>query len=138
MATATESPARGKVLSVKDGVVTFSPAGTNYEMHLNSPAFAGPLNTPVKGVVRVQPKKIWTVPSGGLFVSPIFGPPKTIQGRIRALDETMMVIHAGGSIVVSLPKDDTVYDLPCGPLRVGVMVNVTAQPGATFEVVSGA
>jgi hypothetical protein len=137
MVSATQSPATGKVLSVKDGVVRFSPAGTNYEIHLASPAFAGPLNTPVRGIVRVEPRKIWTVPSGGLFINPIFGPPKIIQGRIRSLDETMMVIHAGGSsIVVSLPKDDRIYDLANGPLRVGVMVNVTAQPGATFEAVS--
>jgi len=135
MATATLMPSNGKVLSTKDGTVVFSPAGTNYEMHLNSPAFAGPLDSPVKGIVRVKPKKIWTVPSGGLFISPIFGPPKTIQGRIRSLDEEQMVIHAGGSIVVELPEDANLYDLANGPLRVGAMVNVTAFRGATFEMV---
>ena len=135
MASATLIPSNGKVLSTKDGTVVFCPAGTSYEMHLVSPAFAGPLDAPVKGLVRVKPKKIWTVPSGGLFVSPIFGPPKTIQGRIRSLDEEQMVIHAGGSFVVELPDDPNIYDLANGPLQAGAMVNVTAFAGATFEMV---
>jgi hypothetical protein len=135
MASATLTPSSGKVLSIKDGSIVFSPVGTRYEMHLVSSAFAGPIDVPVKGIVRVKPKKIWTVPSGGLFVTPIFGPPKTIQGRIRALDEEQMVVHAGGDFVVELPEDAKLYDLANGPLRVGAMVNVTALPGATFEMV---
>jgi hypothetical protein len=131
---ATRILANGKVLSVRDGIVIFAPTGTNYEMHLASPAFAGPLDTPVKGIIRVVPKKIWTVPSGGLFISPIFGPPKTIQGRIRTLDETSMIVHAGGPVTVALPTDETIFELPDGPLMVGAMVNVTALPGATFEL----
>jgi len=135
MATMTLIPSTGKVSSAKDGVIVFSPAGSNYEMHLVSRAFAGPLNTPLKGLIRVRPKKIWTVPSGGLFVNPIFGPPKTIQGRIRSIDERQMIIHAGGEFIVDLPLDDRIYDLANGPLKVGVMVNVVAEPGATFEMV---
>src|SRR4051794_29313644 len=95
MATASAIPSIGKVTAVKDGIIVFSPAGTNYEMHLISRAFAGPMNSPVKGIIRVHPKKIYTVPSGGLFINPIFGPPKTIQGRIRYIDEDQMVLHAG-------------------------------------------
>ena len=136
MQTAAQILATGKVLSAKNGIAVFSPTGTSYEMHLGSPAFAGPIDTPVKGIVRVQPKKIWTVPSGGLFISPIFGSPRIIQGRIRALDESSMIIHAGTAITVALPNDDRLYDLANGPLKVGAMVNVTALPGATFELVA--
>lgn len=135
MAPATLTPSIGKVLSVNAGIIVFSPTGTNYEMHLVCPSFAGPLNTPIKGIVRLAPKKIWTVPSGGLFVNPIFGPPKTVQGRIRSIDEEQMILHAGGEFVVELPSDDKLYDLANGALRVGAMANVTAKPGATFEMV---
>ena len=38
---------------------------------------------------------------------------------------------------VNLPDDDIVYDLANGPIRVGALVNVTALPGATFEVSNG-
>jgi len=46
-----------------------------------------------------------------------------------------MIIHAGGEFIVELPLDDRIYDLASGPLKVGVMVNVVAEPGATFEMV---
>jgi len=87
----------------------------------------------VQGTVRVTARKVWTVPSGGNFVSPIFGPPRTIQGRVRSLDERSLVVHAGVPILVELPADEAGYDLVNGPLAVGVMVNVVALPGARFE-----
>ena len=48
---------------------------------------------PVEALVRVRARKVWTVPSGGLFVAPIFGPPRIVQGRVRALDEHEIVIR---------------------------------------------
>lgn len=135
MATATVFPASGKVTAVREGLVIFSPAGTNYEMHLVCPGYSGPVNTPVKGVIRVNARKVYTVPSGGLFITPIFGPPKIIQGRIRTLDEQSMVLHAGGaSIAVDFPANDDAFDLQSGPLTVGRMANVVALPGGTFEL----
>jgi hypothetical protein len=126
--------AAGKVSAVRDGKVVFVPASTNYELELVCPGYAGPVNKPVKGVVRVRARKIWTVPSGGNFITPIFGPPKIIQGRVRALDRGMLVVQAGTPITVELPDDDIVYDLANGPITTGVMVNVTAFAGATFEL----
>ena len=134
--TSTLTPSKGKVIAVRDGIVIFSPTGTNYEMHLACPAYVGPVDVPVRGIIRVQPRKIWTVPAGGLFVSPIFGTPRIIQGRIRALDEKTMTLHAGGEFVVDLPADDRVYDLANGALTVGAMVNVTALPGVSFELIA--
>ena len=81
----------------------------------------------------MKARKIYTVPSGGLFVTPIFGPPRIIQGRIRALDQKSMVLHAGGNITVDFPEDDAAFDLVNGGLAVGKMANVVAFPGATFE-----
>ncbi|HZL35724.1 MAG TPA: hypothetical protein VFC78_10480 [Tepidisphaeraceae bacterium] len=133
MATLTELPATGKIISAREGLVVFCPAGTNYEMHLVCPGYGGPLNTPTQGIVRVKARKIYTVPSGGLFVTPIFGSPRIIQGRIRSIDEQSMVLHAGGPIAVEFPVDDSAFDLANGGLAVGKMANVVALPGATFE-----
>ena len=133
MTTAIDNTAFGKVTAIRDNLVIFSPAGGSYEMHLVCPGFSRPLDTPIQGVVRVKARKIYTVPSGGLFVTPIFGSPRIIQGRIRALDEKSMVLHAGGNIVVDFPVDDDAFDLANGPLTVGKMANVVAWPGATFE-----
>jgi hypothetical protein len=131
--TAGGVAARGRVIAVKDGVVHFAPSGTNYEMHLAAPGYGGSTGVLVQGTVRVTARKVWTVPSGGNFVSPIFGPPRTIQGRVRSLDERSLVVHAGVPILVELPADEAGYDLANGPITVGVMVNVVALPGARFE-----
>jgi hypothetical protein len=136
MTTATENTntSYGKVTAVREGLVTFTPAGTNYELHLVCPRYSGPVNTPVHGLIRVKARKVYTVPSGGLFVTPIFGSPRIIQGRIRALDQKSMVLHAGGNIVVDFPDDDAGFDLVNGPLTVGALANVVAFPGTTFEL----
>ena len=126
--------AGGKVIAVRDGKVVFNPTGTNYEIELACPAYAGPVNKPVKATIRVRARKIWTVPAGGNFIAPIFGPPKTIQGRVRTVEAGHMIVHAGTPITVELPDDDITYDLADGPIAQGRMVNVTAFPGGTFEL----
>ena len=126
-------PAAGKVTSFGEGRLVFAPAGTNYELHLLCPKYAGPVNKPVRGIIRVRARKVWTVPSGGNWISPIFGTPRTIQGRVRALESGWMVVQAGTPILVDLPDNDIVYDLPNGAIAVGAMVNVVALPGASFE-----
>ena len=125
--------ARGKVTGTRDGMVLFAPTGTNYELHLIAPGYSGPVGGLTEGIIRVTARKVWTVPSGGNFISPIFGPPRIIQGRVRSLGERSLVVHAAAPIVVDLPDDPNVIDLPNGPIRVGAMVNVTAMPGARFD-----
>lgn len=128
--------AAGKVTSAGEEKLVFAPAGTNYELHLLCPRYAGPIGKPVRGVIRVLARKVWSVPSGGNWMQPIFGSPRIIQGRVRALAATHLIVQAGASIRVDLPDDDTVYDLASGPISVGVMVNVTALPGARFEMLN--
>jgi hypothetical protein len=125
--------ALGKVVAVKDGVVVFHPAGTNYQMHVAVPAFSGALNTPVKCVIRAAARKVYTVPSGGNFISPIFGPPRIVQGMVRAADESHIVVHAGCPIHIELPAADSAIDLTNGPIAVGRMVNVVCLPGVRVE-----
>jgi hypothetical protein len=131
--TALPVAARGKVTAAKDGVVRFAPSGTNYELHLVTPNASENTGRLVQGFIRVRARKVWTVPSGGNFIAPIFGPPRTIQGRVKSLSEREMVVHAGVPIVVELPAEEQGYDLASGPIAAGVMVNVVALPGAMFE-----
>ena len=135
--TTMTAAARGKVTEVKDGVLRFAPSGTNYELHLVGPGRAVGTGVMVEGVIRVRARKVWTVPSGGNFISPIFGTPRTIQGRVRSVGEREIVVLGGAPVVVELPAEEHGYDLANGPIAVGVMVNVVALPGATFEPVSG-
>jgi hypothetical protein len=127
-------PARGKITSTTGGLVKFTPSNTNYVLHLSSPEITGPLNTLIEGLIRVNARKLYTVLSGGNFINPIFGPPRTIQGRVLALDDRSMVVQAGTPIYVALPAEASAVELANGPVRVGSLVNVVALPGATFEL----
>lgn len=124
---------RGKVTAITDGVVHFLPSGTNYELHLLAPNYSGTAGALAEGLIRVRGRKIWTVPSGGNFIAPIFGTPRTIQGRVRAVREKSIVVHAGTPIVVDLPASDAAFDLVNGAIAVGAMVNIMVMPGAAFE-----
>jgi hypothetical protein len=139
MATASDFPARGKVVSVQDNAVVFAPSNTNYQLRLerqgggpDAPSI--PTGVVLDAILRVTARKVWTVPSGGNFIDPIYGPPRKIQGRIRYLDEEQMVVQAGTPVLVKLPQDPEAFDLVRGPLTVGGLVNVSALPNATIEV----
>jgi hypothetical protein len=127
-------PAKGKITSAAGGIVKFAPSNTNYVLHLAAPDVDCPLNSLIGGVVRVVARKIYTVSSGGNFISPIFGPPRTIQGRVRALDGRSMIVQAGTPVHVELPAEASAVELANGPISVGSLVNVVAFPGATFEL----
>ena len=140
MPSITEFLARGKVLEARDDLVIFHPLGTNYRLHLETAGqrYAGPLNQPIECVIRLVARKIWTVPSGGLYITPIFGPPRIVQGRVKYVDDRAMVVYAGTALSVELPGAPTAIDLPAGPIESGALVNVTALPGATFELLEPA
>ena len=134
MSKTTDFPAVGKVLSRDDASVVFNPLNTNYEWKLQVANYGGPVGQRVEGFISVTARKIYTVPSGGNFVQPIFGPPRIIQGRVKYLDETQLVIHASTSIIVQLPADQNAFDLANGDLMVGSLANVVALPGASFAL----
>ena len=135
MSTATDFPASGKVTAVNGSTVTFIPFNTNYELQLQTDMpYTGPLNSPVEGLIRVDARKVWTVPSGGNFITPIAVPPRIVQGRVRYFSDDTLVLHAGTDLLVNLPDLDTAFDLTSGPITIGRMVNVTLLPGATFEL----
>jgi hypothetical protein len=137
MPSPTDFPARGKVLRVEGDLVVFNPAGTNYELHLKlRGAATPPAPSPyaVSALIRCTVRKLWTMPGGGNFVTPIFGAPKVAQGRVRYLEERLAVIQAGTPILLSLPPEETSYDLINGPVAPGVMINATLLAGGTIEL----
>ena len=127
----------GKVIAVNDEgrAVVFAPRGTSYELHLKCVApYAGPVNLPVQAIIKLTARKVYTVPSGGNFVTPIMGPPKIVQGRVRSASDKQLIICAGANFVVDLPAADTAIDLGNGAIAINTMANVVALPGATFEL----
>jgi hypothetical protein len=139
MPSSTDFPARGRVIAVDDNAVIFAPSNTTYELKLlTSGRYDGPVNTLIDGYVRGTARKLWTVASGGNFLTPIKGPTRIVQGRIKYLDNQVMVVQAGAPVIVDLPRADTSYDLNNGPLAVGALVNCTILPGASFSIANAA
>jgi len=134
MAKTTDFPAVGKVLSRDESSLIFNPQNSNYELKLQIANYDGPIGQRVEGFITVSARKIYTVPSGGNFIQPIFGPPRIVQGRVRYLDETQMVIQASAPIIVVLPTDIHAFDLASGDLMVGSLANVVGLPGAKFSL----
>ncbi len=129
--SSTDFPARGSVISADGGAVVINPTGTSYEIKLTTTA--APAAGRVDGLIRATGRKLLTVPSGGNFVVPIKGTPRIVQGRVKYLDQTTMVVHCGLPVIVALPTSDSAFDLSSGGLAVGQLVNVTLLPGASFE-----
>jgi hypothetical protein len=135
-AAAVDRAGRGKVIRNENGKIMFAPTGTTYELHLEPAAqpYNGPLNVPTGIIVRCQGRKVMSVPSGGTFITPIQGPPRIVQGRVKHLDDKQLVIQAGTTVVVDLPMDNHAIDLNNGAIAVGSMVNATILPGARYEL----
>lgn len=134
----TDFPARGRVKQVNGDTIVFAVANTNYELHLKCAdgPYAGPVDEPVQGLIHVVARKLWSVPSGGNFIAPIFGPPRTIQGRVKWIAAPSIIVQAGTHFVVDLPAADEAIDLAHGAIEIASLVNVTALPGGTFSLLS--
>ena len=134
MATLSEFATRGKVIAHSEGEIVFAPCHTNYRLHLRPCGqYEGGNGQMIRAVVHAKALKVYTVPSGGGFIAPLFGPPRTIQGRVLFVDQAKMVLRAGFPIVVELPISADAVDLAQGPIALGAIVNVVAQPGAQLE-----
>ena len=138
MAMATDSAAkflaRGKVTAKRGvGGIVFKPTGTTYELFLEGVGYDGPIDIPVELMITLQARKLWTVPTGGNFIEPIFGKPRTIQGRVKAIVGQTLVVQAGIPLHVQLPASDSAVDLNNGAVTVGHLVNVMVMPGASYR-----
>jgi hypothetical protein len=140
MSTPLDFPARGKILRIENNLVVFNPAGTTYELHLVSAT--GELPTPsaqtVSCHIRATARKIWTMASGGNFVTPIYGTPRLLQGRVRYLEEGLAVVQGGVPIILTLPPESDAFDLVNGPIIPTTLLNATLVPGTTFELARAA
>lgn len=129
-------PAKGKVLRADGDSVVFAPAGTTYQLQLTRAGYGGPLNEPVRALLRARARKVLTVPSGGNFINPIVGTPRIIQGWVLSGDARQLVVHAGAPFIVELPESEAAIELTEGPIAANRLVNIVLLPGATLELAS--
>ena len=128
-------PTRGKVLRTTETGVVFAPHGTTYQLHLNTTQpYTGPIDKPIRAILRGRARKVYTIPTGGNFITPIVGPTRIVQGWVLYVDDRQLVVEGGAKFLIELPISDPAIDLNEGPLAVNNRVNVTLFPGATFEL----
>ncbi len=133
---------RGKIVESRGGgIVAFQPRGTQYELHLAAgDDVTAKVSKPVKALVHVEARKVYTVPSGGNFVVPIVGATRIVQGRVIDLWEGgahgtgQLLVQAGAMVLVELPEDASAIDLANGPIEQGALVNVVAHPEASLRL----
>lgn len=103
---------------------------TNYRLHLVVDA---PLETPkgqaVPGRINVQANRVDSCKTGGQFIDPVMGRPRTIQGRVRTIDleNNQLVIQAKIAIRAQLRAPQNAGDFAPGDL-----VRFVVDRGATF------
>ena len=124
---------KGDVIAVNGSAVVFQPLNTTYNLHLQPAGGTAPVAGPLAAVVRATARKVYTVPSGGLFVSPIMGVPKILQGRVIAAAGGYITLDCGVIINIKLPTIAGSVDMARGPISVGSLVNVVATAGTTLE-----
>ncbi len=129
--------AKGKVSRVDGQTVVFSPANSSYELHLASENAASiqtgkPIDLLIKGTAR----KVYSVSTGGLFVTPIIGTPKILQGKVKDIIDGWLTLNCGVLVNVKLPTEAGAIELAGGQIQEGSLVNVVLFPGASCTVKS--
>jgi hypothetical protein len=138
MASIWDFPAKGKVIEVRGTMIVFQPTNTTYQLYLAGGPYNGPVKTPVEILIRANARKVWTVPSGGNFIAPIIGTPRTIQGRVRLIADQTIVLQAGVPVVLALPASDSAIDLNTGSIGVGSLIDAMVMPGVSYELAAAA
>lgn len=131
----TDLTTTGEFLGTRGDWVIVKPLNANYEHHLRfEGASPSALGKHVRGVFRGVARKVYGVPSGGAFVTPILGTPRIVQGRVVSVTDRQLAVRAAGVWLIDLPADALAIDLAQGPVAEGDMVNAVLLPGAWFEV----
>lgn len=138
MASLWDYPAKGKVIEVRGSLIVFQPTNTTYHLYLAGGSYTGPLKSPVEILIRATARKMWTVPSGGNFIAPIMGTPRTIQGRVKFIEGQTIVVQAGVPVAITLPANDSGIDLSTGAIGIASLVNAMVMPGVSYELAAAA
>ena len=115
----------------KDGMIALNLPGTDYQLHL---AVAGAPATNaqkrVTGKVVAQARRVDIVNTGGVFIEPVIGRPRRLQGRVVAQDAAAntLTIKAVAPFVCKLDGNQKAEAFPMGAL-----VSFDIERGALFE-----
>lgn len=130
MATDTDVVS-GRLEAVGDGFIELSIPGTSYRLRLAvSDAVAAPIGQRMRGTIHAKALRMHKATAGGLFIEPIAGSPRIIQGRVQRIDEAgnRVLMHFGVPMWIDVPSPQKASSFTPGDLA-----NFYVESGTSFS-----
>lgn len=133
----TESDtARVVVNSLSEGRIVVSIPHTQYETELNLvPCGVKPVvGKRITGIVHARALKMHVAAGGGVYIEPVQGHPRSVQGRILATDvvNNKLLVHVVIPMWVSVPQGQAASGFSTGEL-----INFYVESGTSFTPTAG-
>lgn len=124
--------ARGILAELDDERLVLALPGTEYRLHLRPTVSGAEITTPlgkrISGTIRATALRMYPARAGGLFIEPIWGEPRIVQGTVLAVDAGRVLVDVSVPMWVTLQEGQDVSGL-----AEGQMVNFYVRSGASFR-----
>jgi hypothetical protein len=107
---------------------------TNYQLHLVPAPGSAITALPGKrliGVIRAMARRVDVVDTGGMYLEPVIGRPRRVQGRVLAIFPEAGTILVNAGVPIHLRLTDS-RQRP-GDFAIGDLVSTDVLDGAVFE-----
>lgn len=124
----------GKIESIDGDVLVLSLSGTKYKTHFTVEGGAASIDTPpgrrIKGTIHARALRMHTAAGGGLFIEPVYGSPRIVQGRVIGVDaeNDRVLVDVVVPMWVTVHEDQSATDFELHSL-----LNCYLQSGTTFS-----
>jgi hypothetical protein len=134
----TRALTRGVLESLDDNEIVLAVHHTEYKLHLSLTPAKGmdaSVGSRIKGTIHARALRMHAARGGGRFIEPVWGAPRIVAGRVRAVDESQqrLLVDTGVPMWVEAPEGQ---DL--GVVRAGALVNFYVESGTRFQPATGA
>lgn len=121
----------GKLLEQSDQMIVLALPGTDYKLHLavSSPPSPDKIGR-LSGRITAQARRVDLISAGGVYVEPVMGRPRRVQGRVIAVDagNKTITVKAVATFTCKLDARQQADQFP-----IGAMVSFDVERGALFE-----
>ena len=114
----------------KDGLKVLSLPDTDYRLHLVMDPAPAVTQGRIRGSIHAQARRVDVVNTGGIFIEPVIGRPRRLQGRIidRDAAANTITVKAVAPFICKLDSLQKAEQFP-----VGALVSFDVERGARFE-----
>ncbi len=123
----------GCLVSVDDRRIVLAIPNTDYQLHLVPTVPASQITTPpgkrIYGVIEAKALRMHNAHGGGLYIEPVYGVPRIVQGRALAVDKerNRLLMNLAVPVWVTMHEGQRAEDIALNQLA-----NFYVETGATF------